>query len=241
MPRLTNEMDGIRNHENLEEYHESEADPTEARTDSSSSEGSLPNDIIADLAMRKFDRGHYSDKEFPGLLGASPMVLWALLQTNGSRKLSVDQYSSVRHLMKAVSEIPSDLGNDISRPVALPHYRTLSRSIRPLVLNMLSVKDQLLRLPVDLTRTGARADRLISNSSPLSCVPFVPPSEYAKADLQNRFFFYFLQYPDRVPQGTDRFDVRFTSEDSALVRYREKFYGEPCWFEDDGQGSDTPT
>ena len=35
----------------------------------------------------------------PGLIAASPYVVWALLNTNGSKRLTVDQYSSVRFLV----------------------------------------------------------------------------------------------------------------------------------------------
>lgn len=201
-----------------------------------------PEDEISDFefSAQKSNLGHYCQKQFPGLIGTTQFVLWSLLQTNGSRKLSVDQYNSLRSLLSADSE--SNVGCDEEKATksSLPHYRTLSRTLRPFVLNELCVLSRTVKLPVDLKRTGARLCRNFSRSEPMTLVQYVSPLEYAVADVQNRFFLSENREAGVYSDEFDRFDVRFCSENAPIVQNRERFYGEPNWFEEDHDGVATP-
>jgi len=116
-----------------------------------------------------------------GIFNINPMTLWALLQTSGTRKLSVDQYDSVRSM---ISTLLPNAANDVH----LPHYRTLMRTLRPTVLRELAVREQVFELDTRLSASGARAN-LIPGQGLKSRISFVPPIQYAKADMRSTIFF----------------------------------------------------
>jgi len=130
------------------------------------------------------DGGGDDDDDDPvsdGILSENPMTLWALLQTSGTRKLSVDQYDSVRSMIRTL--LPN-AANDVH----LPHYRTLMRNLRPKILRELAVREQLFELDARLSVTGARAN-LIPHQHLKSRISYVSPIEYAKADIRSTIFF----------------------------------------------------
>jgi len=153
--------------------------------------------------------GHYLGRR-TGLLEGSPAVLWSLLQMNGSRCLSVEQYGSVRALLQgrhSSTRAVAPSGSGI-----LPHYTTMTRTILPHILRILSVRATEIYTPVDLRKKGAAAKRTV-DGVPEARISFVPPMEYARNDM-------------RDPQLFKEFKESIQVVESwPIICGREYFYG----------------
>jgi len=149
----------------------------------------------------------------------NPISLWALLQTSGTRKLTVDQYGSVRAMIRTL--IPG-----LEQNVHLPHYRTITRTLRPLVLSRLAVPAQRLDLDTDLSKKGARAS-LLPGQGLKSRVSFVSPIEYAKADIRSTIFFNHLQNNANAMMENNNEPHTHIADSSPYISGREWFTGEP--------------
>ncbi len=120
-------------------------------------------------------------------------TLWGLIATNGSRKLTKAHYQSVRMLVDAVSQmkISSDQEGfsataktvQFGATACLPHYNTLQKNFRPLLLNSLAPRGTTVRTTVDTSKAGARAVPSSTSGQTLANVVVIPPSEYARADM----------------------------------------------------------
>lgn len=79
-----------------------------------------------------------------GFLTASPYVLWALMNTNGPRRMTFEDFESVRmvvHTALGITPKRRKIG-------IIPHYDTLTRSIVRQVLCKLAVPASVLELPI---------------------------------------------------------------------------------------------
>lgn len=115
-------------------------------------------------------------------------VLWALLATSGSNKLTKPQYQSMRVLIDIISGgsalswkenivIAPSLPN-FTKPVScLPHYSTLQRTYRPLIMNRMAPRASDVQVHIDRSKAGASASKAHCR------VRVIPPSEYARADI----------------------------------------------------------
>jgi len=152
-----------------------------------------------------------------GLLEIPPLEIWALLQTTGHRKLSCEQFQSARGMLQTLP-MPEGAPKAASH---LPHYRTISRRLKPLVLDNLALPATLVEFPIDTSVPGGKANRMPGpeNKCRLS---YVSLWEYARADMRNPIFFERLQR-NVLHERTKDVDM------SPLVYAREWFYGEPTF------------
>ncbi len=94
-------------------------------------------------------------------------VIWALIMTNGSRKLTRESYQSVRNLMKYFGRQSATASNRIGTDSnetsfkLLPQYTTLHRTYKPFLLNVLAPRGQEHHERVDIRKAGARASTSI--------------------------------------------------------------------------------
>ncbi len=121
-------------------------------------------------------------------------ALWGIIATNGPNKLTRKQYSSIRTLLDAMSSIDhlkrdSTEGNrDFSLTVTtqsnpLPHFSTLQRHFRPLLLQFLVPRIIYKVTDADMSKAGVRSSLFSGSTAPKCRVPIILPSEYARADM----------------------------------------------------------
>ncbi len=121
-------------------------------------------------------------------------VLWALIATNGSRKISKDQYQSVRTIASTFSRLGASFWKlDFNEPElefmpqrrlsCLPHYKTLHSRYKPIVLHRLAVRGADFQETVDTSRAGARSASYSSLGQPQCPLRIILPSEYARMDI----------------------------------------------------------
>ncbi len=115
------------------------------------------------------------------------------VNTSGSRNLTKPQYQSVRILAATFSENVSSswkketraLRNvlELGRIHSLPHFSTLRKHYRPLLLNTLAPRGIVVDAAVDTSKAGARNHVSSLSDVPLEKVIVILPSEYARADM----------------------------------------------------------
>jgi len=127
----------------------------------------------------------FEEGDFGGLCDIHPLVLWALLQTSGARKMTVDQYGSIRSMVNTLAD--GNVGNPALLR-SLPHYRTLTKSIRPIIMDRLAVPARDLKYTINVRKAGAHACRM-RNTVETARVSFVSPVDIAVADFANPIFF----------------------------------------------------
>jgi len=143
-----------------------------------------------------------------GVENLGPIALWAVLQVAGSRKMTEDQYSSVRTMLSTV--LQGVMTSESSAPQRLPHYRTITKEIRPTILGNLAVEGAEHKFDIDTTMAGARACRWPEN--PSKCRVFIAsPMDYAAKDFASAYFFNRIQ--------------RMKENENPVVRARPWFYG----------------
>ncbi len=156
-------------------------------------------------------------------------VLWSLIMTNGSKRLTKSSYQSVRNVIEAFSQcqvVPFGAQACARRTEdSLPHYSTLHKTYKPKVLNCLAVRRSDTQERVDLTKAGARTKSKNSSGDAQTTVRTILPSEYARADVAS---------PDVWPQLLStslsaRKDSSLYSPDCVdtwpVVAAREWYYG----------------
>ncbi len=115
--------------------------------------------------------------------------------TSGTRKLSKEQYLSIRTFVDSITSFQNTAWKlDLFRADqvtgagtnvrSLPHYTTLLKRFKPLLLNSLAPLGHNHMLPVDTAKAGARFecidnDRAVAQTS----VRIILPSEYARMDM----------------------------------------------------------
>lgn len=117
-------------------------------------------------------------------------VLWGLLVTNGSLKMTKGQYQamriiadSCRRMFQKSSEGAVDHDLPRQRIDILPHYNSLFKTHKPLLYDHLSVRGNKYMEKVDIRKAGARARQYSETGSPLVPVHTILPSEYAREDV----------------------------------------------------------
>ncbi len=120
-------------------------------------------------------------------------VLWGILMTCGTRKLTKLQYQSMRIISEAFKRNQSEgtgswregtifpLGD--GSIVSLSHYSTLFKTYKPRLLRHLTVRAVDSSEAVDIRKAGATAKMYSDDDTPLVPVRTVLPSEYARADV----------------------------------------------------------
>jgi len=165
--------------------------------------------------------GDLTEVESEGILNIRPLIIWALLQTGGSRRVTVEQYQSIRTMITKI--LP---GNAAVHRRALPHYRTLMRTYKPIIMEQLAVKAQFIASDINTGKRGARPCLMRKNSR-FGRISYVPVREYAIADFCNPFFLQRLKgsmQGDIVSRGGH--DMTF-GDTNPIVQAREWFYGPP--------------
>jgi len=180
------------------------------------------DEVHLDPGTNRFiEGGHYLGRR-TGLIEGSAAVLWSLLQINGSRRLTVDQYGSVRALMQGPRLVGRALAT--SQSGILPHFTTLTRTILPNVLRVLAVHATEVLVPVDMSTRGAHTYRTI-DGVPHARLSLVQPLEYAKYDMRDPQFFHELV------------ESVAGAEEWPIIRGREYFYGPISDIELDADGN----
>ncbi len=121
-------------------------------------------------------------------------VLWGLLVTNGSVKLTKSQYQSMRMLSDAFRRIAQDpcclsATEDMislmsrKRIASLPHYSTLFKKFKPILYKTLTVRGSSTLEKLSMRKAGARARYYSADGEVLAPVHTILPSEYAREDI----------------------------------------------------------
>jgi len=191
------------------------------------------NDALEEIEADDMDSGGDSEGEGveieeEGILNTPPITIWALLQTGGSRRVSVEQYGSIRTMVSKM--LPGS--NVRVRSRALPHYRTLMRKYRPIVMDQLAVKAVNIASEINTAKRGARAC-LMRKSSRFGRISFVDPIEYAVADFCNPLFLSRLKAS--VQSGDTGVYDAMAGDENPIVQAREWFYGAPKFIDVDAR------
>ena len=139
--------------------------------------------------------------------------LWSLLLTQGSRKLSSVQYSSIRDIVNFLSQ-PHD---------KLPCYRTLQRAVCSFMERLVYARSVEKRFPVDLSRSGARPSFGVHDvlhtptvaSAPVLVLPF---SSWIQIDYENSS--RFSCFSEKEVQGESCSDQSFGVDRTPFIRDR---------------------
>ncbi len=160
-------------------------------------------------------------------------VLWGLIMTNGSLKLSKEQYQSARLIADTFRRLPvsklADYDNfsNLSRQriYCLPHYGTLYKKYKPILYRNLTVRGTHWLADMNVDKAGARCRQISEQGVPQTPVLTVLPSEYAREDVACGPVFNLMKSTsvqgDRVPSLSAGSCVDLW----PLVASREWFYG----------------
>ncbi len=118
-------------------------------------------------------------------------VIWGLIMTNGSLKLTKEQYQSMRLIADTFRKLPSYIASDeddfteleLRRVDCLPHYTTLFKKYKPMLFWTLSVRSCSWLTEIDMRKAGARCTESHEGAVPLIPIVTVLPSEYAREDV----------------------------------------------------------
>ncbi len=121
-------------------------------------------------------------------------ILRRLLLTTGTTKLTKLQYQSFRNILDAIaSSGHSHWREDESKEHfsstlwtttnSLPHFSTIQKHFRPLVMKSLAPRIEIKMSDVDRSKAGARPSLHPYSGQPRARVPIIFPSEYAQADI----------------------------------------------------------
>jgi len=156
------------------------------------------------------------------VLDINPMSIWALIQTAGRRKLSCEQYESIRVMIRAVASLST-----FNQHLKLPHYRTLTRGLKPRVMDNLAIPAHRLDLPIDVSVAGAKANRIQGSDPPQCRLSCISVWDYARFDVRNPIFFEHLKKANRSGLETEDLPNTLSAESSRLIRNRAWFFGGP--------------
>lgn len=160
-------------------------------------------------------------------------VLWGLFATNGTNKLTKQQYQSLRNLIAAVSPPGEDaLPSTKRRTLVLPHFTALHRTYRPLLLKSLVPRIEEGTSDVNPRKAGARTKSFSLAGTPQCRVAVILPSEYARADMSTGPVWSLMMSTSLI--GNRNFDSSPTSPSIStsdcidtwpLIGARKWFYG----------------
>ncbi len=115
-------------------------------------------------------------------------VIWGLILTNGSLKVTKAQYQSMRMIADTFRRL--EIGNlsavaiedEIMSPsrgklLSLPHYNTLFKKYKPILYSRLAVRGRSTLETVSMRKAGARARRFSPSGEALAPVHTIVPSE----------------------------------------------------------------
>ncbi len=121
-------------------------------------------------------------------------IVWALIMTNGSKRLTKEAYQSVRNITESLQGV-GDFSWKAERAVGntsllqsrstsfLPHYSTLSKAYKPHLIRSLAPRgedySERAQGPTASMHTTPSPHARTENIS----VRIIPPSEYARADV----------------------------------------------------------
>ncbi len=175
-------------------------------------------------------------------------VLWGLLMTTGSQKLTKVQYQSMRVIADAFRRLNSAGTESWMRAGAdgrelklvkekissLPHYSTLATKFKSILFSALTVRSNTFFEDVDTSKAGARPSYFASDSTGQVPVRTIMPSEYARADLATGPVFELMKSTSLNFGGLEDVHCKIPSVDTAeccdiwpIVAAREFFYGLP--------------
>ncbi len=162
--------------------------------------------------------------------------IWALLITKNTRKLTKENYQSVRCLLApACSQQESsskrsfnDCENTSDMRAVLPHYVTVDRSFRKRVLEKL--------VPVNLRKVGAKAARFETDGLPRAIIRSVSISKHARYDLATPHVYQAMLAT--CFSEWDKSAGTYCVDTLPIVRARDWFYGVPhsIWTNDSELG-----
>ncbi len=169
-------------------------------------------------------------------------ILWAFLMTNGSRKLTKEQYQSIRGLASVFActnaaswnKAGLDLGLDgtLQKRSVLPHYSTLDR-LKPLVLDHLAPRAVEHLEIVDESKAGARFESRLPSGEARITVRTILPTEYARADMSSPAVWAEMRSTALLHAGTlgtsgqqETASPRTCIDLMPVVRGRSWFYGQ---------------
>lgn len=173
-------------------------------------------------------------------------VLWGLLVTLGTLKMTKQMYQAMRTVADTFSRISRrpwtadedetehmDRTNDM-RISCLPHFTTLHRIYRPILLKKLMPRANDFLERVDMSKAGARCINYGENGQPLTSVRIILPSEYARADMSTGPVFSAMKSTSlEAFRGTEGFgstpliSTRECVDVWPLIAARDWFYGPP--------------
>ncbi len=163
-------------------------------------------------------------------------VLWGLLVSSGSTKLTRFQYQAMRMVcdaFRSMSTGPSvswkadnmrenDFSNENIHITSLPHFATLSSTYKRVLYNHLTVKMTDDVVNVDTRKAGARASTYGEDGRPQTSIRFVRPSEYARMDMATPAVFSEMCKTSLSNQSNNE---RNCIDNIPVVAAREEFYG----------------
>lgn len=169
-------------------------------------------------------------------------ILWGLIMITGTKRMTKEQYQSVRSLvMSLASSFQQLVADDAINPATsrllnaaakLPHYTTLHRAYRSHLYAQLSPRSICIQMPVNLSRRGARADPCQTGNSPTISGLLTLPSEYARADLASPTVFDEMyrmslsHLEERTTTSSTLLSATTTCVDTIpIVQHRDRFYG----------------
>ncbi len=172
-------------------------------------------------------------------------ALWVIIMTNGNRKMTKNDYQSMRTVADAfgrmgqVSWNASGQGSKKTeyskqRITSLPHFETVHRKIKPTVLKHLAPRGKDFMVNVDLRKAGARFAANSPEGNPQTPVRVIFPSEYARADMATGPVFHHIcstslenVYSPRLQDVRPSISVSDCVDVWPIVAAKSWFYGLP--------------
>ncbi len=240
---------------------EPEEDQTDANEQiSSTSSHSAYNFDSADFEAVPYEQGHVqnerditpqdfapSRKAKSALLKISSWrVLWGILVTTGSLKLTKGQYQAMRIIadtVKNISEQKTSTCNENSdyrsaaRIDVLPHFSSLYKTYKPVLFGQLPVRGIRTLEEISIRKPGARATSSSQSRSPLAPIHIIKPSEYARADVACEPVFDLMR--DASLSNTSNYPHRCVDL-WPLISARPWFYGPRTFLSVDGPPENSP-
>ncbi len=169
-------------------------------------------------------------------------VLWGLLMTTGSYKMTRLQYHAMRTLANTLECLNSGGSwktavhsgwNELSLPGAmksLPHYSTICKNYKPMLHKYLTVRATDISVPINSRKAGARPSSYSANGIPETQIRVVLPSEFARADVATSAVFRLMRDASLAVEDEPNSQRGRTFRDECvdnwpIVAARKFFYG----------------
>lgn len=120
--------------------------------------------------------------------------LWSVIMLSGTRRLTRQLYDSIRRLASRISVRVSSAARsaggaalsstDLKKIFSIPDYKTIRKVYRRVVYRRLAVRTKTARnLPINWRAAGVADSHVTLSGTFSGSVRYVPPSQYARADL----------------------------------------------------------